>query len=162
MNIIKAKPDELIEAFYLLKAYLKEMRSKGWLYRDLGFESLSKEIENGTVFLYRTDFLSLGFIILSKDELLEYKNVTWADSKNPLTVRYLIDHPIWRKQGISDHLLMFAEEFARDQGFTSLRLDVYGNNQEILSLFASSNFNQAGQIQISEQKIPFYCFEKTF
>jgi GNAT superfamily N-acetyltransferase len=161
MNIIKAKPIELVEAFYLLKTHLLEMNSRDWLYWNLTFDLLRKEIENGTVFLYKPGFLSLGLIIFSTEPSEEYKCLHWnSDSKKPLFVRYLIDHPLWRKLGIANHLLMFAEEFAKDQGFTSVRLDAYGINLETISLFTNANYQNAGQIQIPSQKIPFLCFEK--
>lgn len=161
MNIIKAKPIELVEAYYLLKIHLREMNSRDWLYWNLTFDLLRKEIENGTVFLYKADYLSLGFIILSPEASEEYQNLPWnAKSKKPLFVRYLIEHPIWRKLGIANHLLKFAEEFAKDQGYNSVRLDAYGINLEIISLFTNANYQKTGQIQTPSQKIPFICFEK--
>jgi len=161
MNIIKAKPNELIEAFFLLKTHLREMCSAGWLSWDLHFDSLRKEIENGMVYMYKADYLILGLIILSAEASEEYKTLQWSvNSKKPLIVKHLIDHPLWRKCGITDHLLVFAEDFAKDQGFTSLRLDAYGNNQEIISTFVHYNYQQTGQIQTPAQKVPFYCFEK--
>ena len=161
MNIVKAKPIELVETFYLLKTHLREMNSKGWMYRNLQFELLRKEIEEGSVFIYKNDFLSLGLIILHTKASEDYENVTWiVDSKKPLFVSFLIEHPKWRKYGIARQLLTFAEEFAKDQGFTSLRVDAYGGNQEIITLFNDTKYQNTGQILIEAQKVPFYCFEK--
>jgi GNAT superfamily N-acetyltransferase len=161
MNIIKAKPIELIEAFYLLKTHQRETNSKGWLHWNLQFDLLRKEIDNGTVFLYKADYLSVGLIVLDTKDSVEYQKVPWSKhSQKPLFVHYLIDHPLWRKHGIASQLLTFAEKYAKDQGFTSLRLDVYGANHEIITLFNSTNFHKMGQVLTPAQQIPFYCFEK--
>jgi|ERR1035437_8451328 GNAT superfamily N-acetyltransferase len=161
MNIIKAKPVELIEAFYLLRTHQREINCRGWMHWDLQFDLLRKEIDNGTVFLYKIDYLSVGLIILDTIASEEYQKVLWSThSKKPLFVRHLMEHPLWRKYGIASQLLMFAEEFAKAQGFTSLRLDVYGDNQEILTLFDHTNYQKTGQVQTPAQQIPFYCFEK--
>jgi ribosomal protein S18 acetylase RimI-like enzyme len=161
MNIIKATPADLIEIFYLLKRCVKEMNSKGWLYWNLDFELLRKDVEKGSLFLYKTDYHSLGMITFSTEVLPGYEEVKWTDSsKKPLIINRLIVHPNWRKHGIADHLLAFAEEYAKDQGFTSLRLDVYAENQEAISVYSNLHYQQTGQMQMQAQKVPFYCFEK--
>jgi GNAT superfamily N-acetyltransferase len=102
-------------------------------------------------------------ITFSTEVLSGYEEVKWADSsKKPLIIHRLFVHPNWRKQGITDHLLTFAEEYAKDQGYTSLRLHVYGENQEAISVYNNFHYQQTGQIQLKAQKVPFYCFEKTF
>jgi len=161
MNIIKAKPGELIEAFYLLRTHQREINSRGWMHWNLQFDLLRKEIDNGTVFLYKADYLSVGLIVLDTEATVEYQKVQWNNlSQKPLFVRYLMEHPLWRKYGIASQLLTFAEEFAKDQAFTSLRLDVYGENQEIITLFDRTNYQKTGQVHTPAQQIPFYCFEK--
>jgi GNAT superfamily N-acetyltransferase len=161
MNVIQAKSSDLIEAFYLLKTHLREMYSTGWLFWDLHFDALRNEIENEMVFIYKADYLSLGLIILSTQESREYRNAQWPfNSEKPLIVKHLIDHPTWRKYGITDHLLVFAEDYAKDHGFTSLRLNAYGNNYDLINTFTHYNYQQTGQLQTPAQQVPFYCFEK--
>src|ERR1035437_1879617 len=91
MNIIKAKPVELIEAFYLLRTHQREINCRGWMHWDLQFDLLRKEIDNGTVFLYKIDYLSVGLIILDTIASEEYQKVLWSThSKKPLFVRHLM------------------------------------------------------------------------
>ena len=162
MNIIKAIPADLVEIYYLLKGCIKEMNAKGWLYWNLDFESVRKDVEKGVLYLFKTDYHSLGLITFCTEDLPEYKEVKWVNtSKKPLTINRLIVHPNWRKHGVADGLLAFAEEYAKEQGFTSLRLDAYSDNQEIISLFNNYNYQKTGQILTLVQKTPFFCFEKT-
>jgi GNAT superfamily N-acetyltransferase len=163
MNIIKAQSADLVEIFYLLKRSVKEMNSNGWLCCNLEFELVRKDVEGGFLFLLKTDYHSLGLISFTSGVPKEHEEVKWHNSsKKPLTINRLVVHPNWRKHGITDMLLKFAEEYAKEQGYTSLRLDVYSENEEVISIYNNFQFKQTGQMLLKVQETPFYCFEKTF
>jgi ribosomal protein S18 acetylase RimI-like enzyme len=161
MNIIKASPSDLVEVLYLLRVCVLEMNSKGLVYCDLQNILAKNDIENNTVFLYKQNEVCLGMIVLDTDQDPEYKSVEWmAASHKPLVAHRLMVHPNWRNQGIAKQILTFAEHYAQENGFTSLRLDVYSENQEAVALYNNLNYKQLGEITYHYQKVPFYCFEK--
>ncbi len=163
MNIIKAFPADLVEVLYLLRVCVQEMNGKGWFQWDLQNHLVKGDIENGTVFLYKQNEACIGTITLNTNGIEEYKNVHWPDpSRSPLFIHRLLVHPAWREKGIADNLMAFAESYAREHGFSSLRLEVFSENKDALNRFNQLNYNQIGEIQLQYQKSPYYCFEKCF
>lgn len=161
MSIIKAAPSDLIEALFLFKAYVQEMNCQGWFHWEFHNSMLKNDIENNVMFLYKENEVCLGMISLNTEEKPEYKTIHWSEtSSKPLIAQRLIVHPNWRNQGIAKKLLAFAEEHARENGFTSLRLDVFAENEEAVALYHHLNFSMLGEIKFHYQQVPFYCFEK--
>ena len=162
MNIIKASPADIVEVLYLLKVCVLEMNIKGWYHWDMQNHLVKYDIENNSVFLYKENEVSVGAITLNNEEIAEYKDIKWSHlSNNPLVVHRLLVHPNWREKGVAKELLVFSENFAKENGFTSLRLEVFSENQEAVGLYNQLNYKQQGEIQLHYQKSPYYCFEKT-
>ena len=162
MNIIKASPADLVEVLYLLKICIQEMNSKGWFHWDLQYLEVKEDVEKGRVFLYKETENTLGAITLCNEIPSEYKDITWTGTADrALVASRLMVHPVWRNQGIAKELFAFAEEYAKKEGRSSLRLDVYSENPEAVSLFNQLSFKQLGKIQHPYQKSPYFCFEKT-
>ena len=162
MNIIKASPSDLVEVLYLLRVCVLEMNSKGWFHWDLHNPLVKQDLENDRVFVYIENDITIGTITLNCDEMPEYNSISWSNtSGKSLVACRLLVHPCWRKKGIAKELLAFAEKYARENGFNSLRVDVFSENNEALGLCNQLNYKQQGEIQHQYQKLPYYCFEKT-
>lgn len=161
MNIIKAQSADLIEVFHLLKGCVKEMNSRGWISSNWDFDLVRKDVENGLLFLFKTDYHSLGMISFATKISDEYNDVSWENSSDKaLLISRIFVHATWRKHGITDKLMAFAEEYAKERGYTSLRLDVYSENEDAITFFNRLQYHQSGQIHKKIQKVPFFCFEK--
>lgn len=162
MSIIKASSSDLIEMLFLLKVCLQEMNCRTHLHCDLHDVLMQNHIEDNLIFIYKEHEVCLGLILLDKDtaEVPEYKNAMWEASPKPIMLNHIIVHPNWHHQGIEEKLITFAEQYARDSGFTSLRLSVFGENEEAIALYHQLNYNKSGEIKLHYQQIPYYCFEK--
>lgn len=161
MNIIKATSIDLIEVLFLLKVSIQEMDCQEWFCWDMHNTKIQSDIENNIVFLYKENEVCLGMISLCSDEIPEYKNFKWDESsQRPLIAHRLIVHPNWGDQGIDKSLLIFAEQYARENGFTSLRLGASSENQVAVALYHQLNYNVLGEMLTHYQKVPYYCFEK--
>jgi GNAT superfamily N-acetyltransferase len=161
MSIIKASQEDLIEVLYLLRVCIQEMNARGWFHLDMHNIMVRDNINNNMVFLYKENEVYPGMITLNVQEEPEYKHVQSNDPLHkPLIAHRLIVHPSWRKKGIAKKLLAFSEQYAKDNGFTSLRLGVFSENLDAVSLYKKLNYNNLGEIFLQYQKIPYYCYEK--
>jgi len=56
----------------------------------------------------------------------------------------------------------FAEEYAIENNYKSIRLDAYSANVAAVRLYEKRGYNKIGQVFFPHRKYPFYCFEKIF
>jgi ribosomal protein S18 acetylase RimI-like enzyme len=54
----------------------------------------------------------------------------------------------------------FAENYAAEKGFSSIRLDAYSGNSRALNLYERRGFRRVGQFFSPRRELPFYCYEK--
>ncbi|MEH7075298.1 GNAT family N-acetyltransferase [Neobacillus drentensis] len=72
----------------------------------------------------------------------------------------LVVHPKFQGKGYGKQLLQFAEEFALQNGYSSIRLDVYRQNPGALTLYERSGFQERGTIRFPFRSVSYKCFEK--
>jgi len=158
MEILQPQPSDLIEIVYLQKVCFSEMKSKGWLSIDLYKEFSTDDLKNS--FILRSNNLTLGLIRMH-DSLSDNPetNCTTISAK-PLIIDSFMIHPNWWNQHAGDYLLKFAEEYAKTNGFTSLYLTSFSENQQAILFYEQFSFKQTGEFLARFQNIPFFCFEK--
>ena len=101
-------------------------------------------------------------VILPNEIDEEYENVKWIteDFKN-LYLHRLAVHPEYQKKGIGKFIMDFAEEYAKLNGFKSIRLDTFSQNKRNNRFYKSRQYVQLGDIFFPMQsKFPFHCYEK--
>ena len=129
MEIIQAKPTDLIEILYLLKVCILDMNPKGlkhWNSAFPGTEVIQSDLENGTIYLVKDRGVCKGMVTLNDHEPEDYKSVAFqAGIKKPLYLQNLAVHPKWQGKGIATLMVDFAQKFAKENGFDSIRLDVF-------------------------------------
>ena len=54
----------------------------------------------------------------------------------------------------------FAEEFARKNDYSSIRLDAYSQNDRVLKFYNKRNYYISGKVNFPEREYHFYCMEK--
>lgn len=160
MEIIKSRPIDLIEILYLLKICTSDIIS---MEIKPGYVSVADYIDQKlqTSYIFRDNNRTVALIVINEKESAEYTSVNWnIQSERPLSIDLLIVHPNWYERGIGDKMILFAEDYARNNNFTSIRLDSFGENMFHTDLFQKFNFKQTGSYNTSLQKVPFYCYEK--
>ncbi|MEZ5022089.1 MAG: GNAT family N-acetyltransferase [Chitinophagales bacterium] len=91
----------------------------------------------------------------------EYQKVDWKcnDSK-VLVIHRLVVNPKHQKQGYAKLLMDFAEDFATNNGYSSIRLDAYSENKAVIEFYQKRNYIQRGNVNFPGREHPFYCMEK--
>jgi len=119
------------------------------------------DIETGTLFAMKEDGKMIGIIVLSEYQDKEYGDIEWNDiSGKVLVVHRLAIYPTWQRKGIAGLLLDFSEKFAKENGYSSIRVDTYSKNIRSLRFFEKRGYERRpGHIHFPECEAPYYCFE---
>ncbi len=164
MEIIQAKPIDLIEILFLLKVCILDMNKKGlkhWNSSFPGAEMIQSDLENGFIYLVKDKGVCKGMVTLNDHEPEDYKTLTFGPGKNkPLYLQNMAVHPKWQGMGIATQMVNFAQKFASEKGFDCIRLDVFKPSEKARQLYEKQLFREIASFHSSYQKIPFVCYEK--
>ena len=110
--------------------------------------------------LEKTDTIA-GCIVISPLMDEEYIPVKWlTKNKSNLYIHRVAIHPQLQGQGYAQQLMSFAEVFAIENDYTSIRLDTFSQNPRNQKFYELRGYKQLGSIYFPNQsKHPFYCYE---
>ena len=113
------------------------------------------------------------YVLISKDKIVgtlvitpkideEYIPVKWlTPSKNNLYVHRLSIHPDYQGKGYAQQLMDFAEKFAIENHYSSIRLDTFSKNLRNQKFYELRDYIRTGIVFFPNQsEDPFYCYEK--
>jgi ribosomal protein S18 acetylase RimI-like enzyme len=99
-----------------------------------------------------------GIMTLNEDQYPAYQDIPWTDNGRALVIHRLCISPDFQGQGLAKRLVQFAEKYARENHYSSIRLDAFTQNKKALGLYDSSHYQRRGVIKF--RKGEFYCYEK--
>ena len=120
------------------------------------------DIEKKNLFILKNNSGIIGCIALSHEKDIEYNNVKWLtkDDKNLYVHRLAVD-PKFQKKGIGKLLMDFAEDYARNNKFKSVRLDTFSKNERNNRFYKSRKYTKLDDVYFPNQsEFPFHCYEK--
>jgi ribosomal protein S18 acetylase RimI-like enzyme len=162
-NIVKATLDEIDCVMTLVSDAVQNMEDNGihqWdtIYPDRTV--FEEDITSSALYCVKCDNEIVGIITLNEEQPQEYIGIRWRDNGNPLVVHRLCIHPACQRKGLAQILMQFAEKYALEHGYSSIRLDTFTGNPKALGLYTSLQYQQKGTVKF--RKGDFYCFEKVF
>ena len=120
------------------------------------------DIEKKNLFILKNNSGIIGCIALSHEKDIEYNDVKWLtkDDKNLYVHRLAVD-PKFQKKGIGKLLMDFAEDYARNNKFISVRLDTFSKNERNNRFYKSRKYTKLDDVYFPNQsEFPFHCYEK--
>ena len=120
------------------------------------------DIEKKNLFILKNNSGIIGCIALSHEKDIEYNDVKWItkDDKNLYLHRLAVD-PKFQKKGIGKLLMDFAEDYARNNKFISVRLDTFSKNERNNRFYKSRKYTKLDDVYFPNQsEFPFHCYEK--
>jgi len=120
------------------------------------------DIEKKNLFILKNNSGIIGCIALSHEKDIEYTDVKWLtkDYKNLYLHRLAVD-PKFQKKGIGKLLMDFAEDYARNNKFISVRLDTFSKNERNNRFYKSRKYTKLDDVYFPNQsEFPFHCYEK--
>ena len=164
MEIKKASSYDLIDILFLLKQCTLDMNMKGfkqWNSANPSPDLIKEDIEKGTLYLFIDNAIVKGMINLSDEIPEEYNQISWKNSADKiLYIKRFAIHPYWKQSDISNKLMEFAEQYAKDNNFKGIRLDALDSYPADEKFFTDRKYEHAGNFHSDFQKIPYACFEK--
>jgi ribosomal protein S18 acetylase RimI-like enzyme len=122
---------------------------------------LKNDIENRYLYCITQGNLAIAAINISDIQEPEYKTIIWEDIKGKiLVIHRLAVHPDFQRKGIARNLMDFAEEYAKNNSFTSIRLDAYTDNKRVLRFYENGGYIKRGEVNFKGRTLPFACMEK--
>ena len=162
--IRKAKLPEIPEILELTRACGKDMISRGIYQWNELYPSrtvLENDVARGELYLLEDASGLLGIIALTPEMDKEYESVSWlTPNQGNLYVHRLAIDPSYQGLGYAQQLMTFAESFARDENYASIRLDTFSQNPRNQRFYEQRGYSRLGNVYFPKQsEYPFYCYE---
>ncbi len=165
LHIEKAKLDD-IEAILTIFKHCTEAMLKADIHQWDGkyptAAIFQKDIENGCVFIIKSDTAILATITLNSQQDDQYKTIKWKYlAEKVLVIHRLAVSPNAQGKGLGRQLCIFSESFGLNNGFEVIRLDAYSGNTVSCGLYEKLDYHRAeGFCWFHGNELPFYCYEK--
>lgn len=159
-----AKISDLPEIKKLTEKCAKTMEEKGifqWNEHYPSEEKLKNDILREELYVLKEEYL-LGIVVLTSKMDEEYFPVKWlTPSHQNLYIHRLASDPDHWGEGIGQKLMDFAENFASENHFKSVRLDTFSQNKRNQLFYEKRGYVRLENIFFPKQsEFPFYCYEK--
>jgi len=118
------------------------------------------DLKNGHLYVARLGGRFAGFIVLDEEQGEEWNAIPWTTPGKVLVAHRLVVKPELQGRGIAGALVDFAENWGRDNGYRSMRLDAYQGNPRALLIYESRGYRMAGTFRFEHLMKGFNCYEK--
>ncbi|MEO8934906.1 MAG: GNAT family N-acetyltransferase [Xanthomarina sp.] len=121
------------------------------------------DLLRGELYVLENQTKIVGCIVISTFMATEYRAVKWETSnKNNIYIHRLAVYPSQQRKGYAQKLMNFAETFAKENNFSSIRLDTFSQNKRNQKFYELRNYKKTGEIYfLNQSDFPFYCYELT-
>jgi predicted amidohydrolase/predicted GNAT family acetyltransferase len=164
LKIEKAQLADLEELFQIYLNGKDELNKNGlfqWTENYPTSSIIENDIIKGVLYTLKNNHEIIGAININEEQDLEYQTVPWEfDNSKVLVIHRLVVNPKHQGQGYARILMDFAENFASENGYTSIRLDAYSPNKRVIEFYINRNYFIRGDVHFSEREYPFHCLEK--
>jgi len=164
MDIKLAESKHINEITQIYEACKKDMQSRNifqWVAEYPNAKIAKKDIENQHLYCIQQEQKVIAVITLNEYQDLEYKEVDWSIKEGKaLVIHRLAVHPAFQSQGLARSLMDFAEAYAQENNYSSIRLDTFSQNPRSLKFYANRNYIKRGEVHFPLRVEPFHCLEK--
>lgn len=103
----------------------------------------------------------IGTIVISTQMDKEYEDIDWlTPSNHNMYIHRLSVHPDYQGKGYAQKLMTFAENYALENKFSSIRLDTFSQNKRNQKFYERRGYIKLGNIYFPKQsEYPFFCYE---
>ncbi|WP_400075585.1 GNAT family N-acetyltransferase [Winogradskyella sp. R77965] len=123
--------------------------------------AFENDIKRDELYVLELESQIAGCIVISTFMDEEYIPVKWfTPNKNNIYIHRLAIHPKHQGSGYAQQLMDFAEQFAIDNSYNSIRLDTFSQNKRNQKFYELRGYKKLGDIYFPKQsEFPFHCYE---
>ena len=162
--IRKALKTDIEPIIKITKACAKAMIANGiyqWNEHYPNRSAFINDIKRNELYVLEVKGEVKGCIVISTLMDQEYVPIKWlTKNKNNIYIHRLGIHPELQGKGYAQKLMTFAEEFAIEHNYSSIRLDTFSQNKRNQKFYELRGYNRLGDIYFPKQsEFPFHCYE---
>ncbi len=162
--IRKATLKDIDRIISITKACASFMIDKGiyqWNEHYPNKAAFKNDVLRNELYVIEEDKTIVGCVVVSSFMDEEYIPVSWlTESNRNIYIHRLAIHPKYQGKGYAKKLMDFAEKFAKENNYTSVRLDTFSQNKRNQKLYELRSYKRLGDIYFPKQSNhPFYCYE---
>jgi GNAT superfamily N-acetyltransferase len=159
--IRKAIHDDVLQAAQVLEEVKTDMLNNGidqWDQEYPNLKVLTEDTEKGEGFVYEEEGKVLAYMALNElcDE--EYNDLNWKTPTPFIVIHRLYVKPAAQGKGISSKMIRYAEEFAIQNQYQSIRFDAFSLNDTANIVYTKKGYDLVGTVRF--RKGIFNCYEK--
>ena len=125
--------------------------------------AFENDVQRGELYVYMQNNICMGCIVITTIKDVEYIPIEWLTKNKNIYIHRLAVHPKYQGKGIAQHMMTFAENYAKINGYSSVRLDTFSQNKRNQKFYETRGYKRLGNIYFPKQsKHPFYCYELVF
>lgn len=162
--IRKAIVEDIKPILVITKACAKAMIAKGiyqWNEHYPNRNAFINDIKRNELYVLEIDGEVKGSIVISTLMDKEYVPIKWlTENDNNIYIHRLSIHPELQSKGYAQQLMAFAEQFAIEHNYSSIRLDTFSLNKRNQKFYELRDYKRLGDIYFPKQStFPFHCYE---
>jgi GNAT superfamily N-acetyltransferase len=163
MKIVQADFGHIPSVDRIISACMQTMRMNGIYQWDEIYPNrkiISNDIKSRSMYVVEYNNVCIAAVTLDRKQEPAYMNIAWSGGEPALVVHRLCVALDYQGKGIGGRLMDFAEDYARENAYASIRLDAYIGNPKAVRLYERRGYRKAGQVYFSRRDVPFACYEK--
>lgn len=159
-----AKKTEIAKILAITKACAKNMILQDIFQWNEDYPTktaFENDLKRKELYVLISNKILVGCMVLTPVMDSEYLPIKWlTENNNNLYIHRLAIHPKEQGKGYAQKLMDFAEAFAINNNYRSIRLDTFSKNDRNQKFYEIRGFKRLGEIHFPKQsEFPFYCFE---
>lgn len=167
INQLKIEKGQFFDLEKLFQIYLNgkiNLENNGiyqWTNNYPTLSIIEDDLKKNVLYTLKNNEKIIGAINISEEQETEYNSIKWKfDNSKVLVIHRLVIDPKYQKKGHAQKLMDFAEKFAKENNYTSIRLDAYSQNLRVIEFYKKRNYIICGNVNFPEREHEFYCMEK--
>jgi len=123
--------------------------------------AFENDIKRNELYVLEIEGEVKGSIVISTLMDKEYIPVKWlTKNENNIYIHRLAIHPELQGKGYAQQLINFAEQFAIENNYSSIRLDTFSLNKRNQKIYELRSYKRLGDVFFPKQsEHPFHCYE---
>ncbi|KFF11325.1 acetyltransferase [Chryseobacterium soli] len=159
--IRKAIPADLFQIEKVLEAVKADMHNNNIDQWDAEYPNkniLKRDIESQVGWVLTENGEIVSYMVLNESCDEEYNLLSWRYASPFLIIHRLFVSPLVQGKGVSSTMIQYAEQYAFENNYQSIRLDAFSLNETANLVYLKKRYEFVGTVIF--RKGVFNCYEK--